>query len=231
MKALVIDDHPVVLKGCSDVLKMASFDSVLLASNLTEGVNLVRRHKPDVVVLDLKFRSDPLGGLNFLRWLRMHDRTIAVVVLTMHAESGIARRAIEAGANAFVAKDAGADELLSALRKVRAGETYLSRRIAVELAFKPALSDAFHDLTLRELETLLHIGAGARYGVIADRLHVSYKTVVNMVAGLKRKLGVGTLGQLTVVAIGSEPRPLETTGSKKRAGIASRLRSVTPSQT
>lgn len=90
--------------------------------------------------------------------------------------------------------------------------------------------DAFHDLTLRELETLQLIGAGASYEVIADRLHVSYKTVVNMVAGLKRKLGVDTLGQLTLVAIGGEPRPLETTGSRK-AGLASRMRSATPSNT
>ncbi|MEI9902441.1 MAG: response regulator transcription factor [Hyphomicrobium sp.] len=213
MKALIIDDHPVVLKGCGDVLKMASVESVLLAPSLTEGVNLYRRHKPDVIVLDLKFRSEPLGGLYFLHWLRLHDRTTAVIVLTMHSEPGIVRRVIEARANAFVAKDGGADELFAALQKIRAGETYLSPRLAQDLAFNRVASDAFHDLTLRELETLRLIGSGTRYEAIADRLHVSYKTVVNTVAGLKRKLGADTLGELTRVAVtGARPtdRPFVT---------------------
>jgi two-component system, NarL family, invasion response regulator UvrY len=201
MKALLIDDHPVVLQGCRDLLHLVPVEAVFLASNLTEGVNLYRRHKPDVIILDLSLQSDALGGLNFLQWLRVHDSTTAVIVFTMHSEPGIARRAIEAGANAFVAKDGNGDDLLTAIRMVKAGECYISTGLAIDMAFDRDQFDVFDGLTLRELDTLKLIGRGARYETIAERLHVSYKTVVNIVSILKRKLGVGSLGELTRVAI------------------------------
>ncbi len=201
MKALVIDDHPVVLQGCRDLLRLVPVEPIFLATDLTEGVNLYRRHKPDVIILDLSLHSDNLSGLNFLQWLRVHDSTTAVIVLTMHSEPGIARRAIEAGANAFVTKDGNGDDLLTAIRMVKAGESYISTGLAIDMAFDRDQFDVFDDLTLRELDTLKLIGRGARYENIAERLHVSYKTVVNIVSILKRKLGVGSLGELTRVAI------------------------------
>ncbi|MTD95730.1 response regulator [Hyphomicrobium sp. xq] len=205
MKALVIDDHPVVLQGCLDLLRLVAVDPVFLASDLTEGVNLYRRHKPDLIILDLSLGSDTLSGLNFLQWLRVHDSTAAVIVLTMHTEPGIARRAIEGGASAFVCKDGNCDDLLTAIRKVKAGEIYVSPELAIGMAFDRDQFDVFGDLTLRELDTLKLIGSGGRYEAIAEQLHVSYKTVVNIVSSLKRKLGAGSLGELTRVAITGHP--------------------------
>lgn len=123
----------------------------------------------------------------------------------MHSEPGIARRAIEAGARAFVSKDGKCDDLLTAIRKVKAGEIYVSPELAIGMAFDRDQFDVFGDLTLRELDTLKLIGSGARYEAIAERLHVSYKTVVNIVSSLKRKLGAGSLAELTRVAITGHP--------------------------
>jgi DNA-binding NarL/FixJ family response regulator len=201
MKALIIDDHPLVLQGCRDLLGAACGYELLGAPTLREGLRLYRRHEPDVVVLDLSIQSDALSGLNFLNWLRLHDRTTAVIVFTMHSDAGMAKRAIEAGANAFVTKDGNINDLLVALRQIEQGKSFISADVATKLAFNRDLPDAFADLTLRELDTLKLLGAGRRYEGIAGELNVSYKTIVNTVSALKRKLGARSLGELTRVAI------------------------------
>ncbi len=215
MKVLVIDDHLVVLQGCRDLLRLVPTEAVFLVSNLTDGLNVYRRHRPDVIILDLSLQSEAMGGLNFLRWLRINDGTTAVIVLTMHSDPGIVRRAIEAGANAFVAKDGNSDDLLVAIRKVAAGDTYVSPGPAISMAFDRDEPDLFRGLSLRELDTLNLVGAGARYEAIAEQLHVSYKTVVNIVSSLKRKLGARSLAELTRVAITGNA--VETRGSEKKA--------------
>lgn len=201
MKVLVIDDHLLVLEGCRHLLRIAGIEPVFLADTAVEAAAIYRRHRPEVIILDLSLESEALGGLNFLQWLRLHDRATRVIVLTMHSDPGIARRAIEAGANAFVAKDSSANELLAALDKVTAGGSYVSPHIAMDMAFDREPLDVFESLGLREFHTLRLLGAGARYEAIAAELHVSYKTVVNTVSSLKRKLGAGSLGELTRIAI------------------------------
>jgi DNA-binding NarL/FixJ family response regulator len=201
MKVLVIDDHLVVLRGCRDLLRLIPTDAIFLSSSLNDGLNQYRRHKPDLIILDLSMQSEAMGGLNFLRWLRVNDGATAVVILTMHGEPGIVRRAIAAGANAFVAKDGNSDDLLVAIKKVAAGQTYISPKLAINMAFDRGQHDAFGELSLRELDALNLIGAGVRYEAIAEQLHVSYKTVVNIVSTLKRKLGARSLAELTRVAI------------------------------
>jgi DNA-binding NarL/FixJ family response regulator len=121
----------------------------------------------------------------------------------MHSDPMIAARALEAGANGYVLKDASPDELIKAFEKVRAGSPYLSPDMAMQVALvRTGLRrDRLSDLTPRELETLTLLAQGKPYGQIAEELSVSYKTVVNMSSQLKQKLDARNLPDLIRLAV------------------------------
>ncbi|MEI9902439.1 MAG: response regulator transcription factor [Hyphomicrobium sp.] len=205
MKVLIVDDHPVVIQGCRRLLENTQVRDIYAASTLAEAFRLYRQKQPDVVVLDLSLRPETLGGLSFIRRMRLHDRHIRIIVLSMHTDPGIARRAINLGANAYVSKDASPSEFVAAFEKVLHGHVYVSSDMAVDLAFEPKSTGALQALSLRELETLSLIAAGHPYASIAEELHVSYKTVVNTVALLKQRFKVRTLPELTRIAVTALP--------------------------
>jgi DNA-binding NarL/FixJ family response regulator len=205
MNVLIIDDHSVVVQGCRRLLEGLRVDDIVVASTLPQGFRLYRQRHPDVVILDLSLQSRALSGLSFIRRMRLHDRNVPIMVLSMHADPGIARRALLLGANAYVVKDASPQEFIDAFQKVSHGHKYISQELAQGLAFEDDQPSLLKALTLRELETLSLLAAGKSYGVIAEELHVSYKTVVNTIAVLKQKLGVRTLSALTRIAVEAIP--------------------------
>src|SRR4029078_6984564 len=139
----------------------------------------------------------------FIRRLRLHDARTPVLVFTMHSDPVIVSRALEGAAAAYVRKDTSSAEVLKAFQKVRDGRPYLSHDLASEVAFMEARGTAnpLKRMTVRELQTLALIGEGKHYSVIAEHLHVSYKTVANTCTQLKAKLGVRTLPELMRLAI------------------------------
>ena len=73
-RVLVVDDHPIILEGCVQLLKAAGVDQIVQAQSATEGFRLYRTQKPDVVILDLAMRTGTLNGLSFIRRVRLHDQ-------------------------------------------------------------------------------------------------------------------------------------------------------------
>ena len=203
MKVLVIDDHPIVIQGCRRLLEDAGVDEIYVAATLSEGFRLYRQKQPDMIIVDLSMQSGALGGLSFIRRLRVHDDRTPILVLSMHSDRMIVSRALEVGANGYVLKDTSPDEFSKAFRRVRDGQPYLSHDLASQIAFMEARGDRnpLSRMTLRELQTLSLIAEGKPYISIAEELHVSYKTVVNTCAQLKAKLGVRTLPELMRIAI------------------------------
>ena len=203
MQVLVIDDHPIVIQGCRRLLEDMGAEETYYASSLTEGFRLYRKKHPDVIVLDLSMPSGALGGLSFIRRLRVHDKRTPVLVLSMHSDPVIVRRALSVGANGYILKDTSSEEFIQALRQVRDGQHYLSHELASQIAFMEARGSQspLNAMTLRELQTLSLIAEGKPYIAIAEELHVSYKTVVNTCAQLKSKLGVRTLPELMRIGI------------------------------
>ena len=126
-----------------------------------------------------------------------------VLVFTMHSDPVIVSRALEVGATGYVLKDTSPDEVLKAFQAVRDGRSYLSHDLALEVAFMETrgTTNPLKRMTMRELQTLTLIAEGKPYGVIAEHLHVSYKTVANTCTQLKAKLGVRTLPELMRIAI------------------------------
>lgn len=202
-RVLVIDDHPIVLRGCRQLLEGVGVSQFLEAESVAEGFHLYRTQKPDVLILDLAMRTGTLNGLSFLRRLRVHDTEIPVLVFTMHSDPIIVSRALELGATGYVLKDSSPDELVRAFQRVREGRHYLSQELAAEVAFNQARekTNPLRRLSLRELQTLALVAEGKPYGVIAEHLSVSYKTVANTCTQLKTKLGAHTLPELMRLAI------------------------------
>ncbi len=126
---LVIDDHPIVLQGCRRMLEDAGVGTVLDSRELAAGYRLYRRHRPDVVIVDLAMQGSGLGGIDLIRRIRAHDQRARVLVFSMHSDPIIVARALEAGATGYVLKDTSSEELKKAFEQVRAGVPYLSNDI------------------------------------------------------------------------------------------------------
>lgn len=211
---LIIDDHPFVLQGCARILEEAEVARVLQSNGLADGYRQYRAHRPNVIIVDLSIKTATLGGLSFVRRLRLHDKKTPILVLSMHSDPMIIRRALEAGATGYVLKDAPSEEFLRAFNTVRQGKPYLSHEVASEIAFSETLaaSSPLQSLTVRELQTLALISEGKSYGDIADELSISYKTVANTTSQIKNKLGARSLPELMRIAIQHLPAPSSRRG-------------------
>ena len=200
---LIIDDHPIVLQGCRRMLEDAGVTVVLEARDAVSGYRLYRRHRPDVVIIDLAIQGSGLGGLPLIRRISAHDRRVGILVFSMHSDPIIVARALEAGATGYVLKDTSSEDLLEAFEKVRAGKPYLSNNLAMQVALvhTPARQNPLAELTPRELQTLALLAEGKPYGRIAEEINVSYKTVVNVSSQLKQKLDARNLPELIRTAV------------------------------
>jgi two-component system, NarL family, invasion response regulator UvrY len=200
---LIIDDHPIVLQGCRRVLEDVGVDTVLTARDLVSGYRLYRRHRPNVIIVDLALQGSGLAGLSLIQRIKSHDARARILVLSMHSDPIIAARALRAGAIGYVIKDTSSEELAEAFEKVRGGTPYLSDDLAMQVALvgTGVHRDPLADLTARELRTLALLAQGKSYGHIADELNVSYKTVVNTCSQLKDKLNAKNLPELIHAAV------------------------------
>ena len=200
---VIIDDHPLVLQGCARLLEDERSVRVLQYARFADGYRHCKAKRPQVVITDLSVGGMTFGGISFVRRLRLHDKTTPVLVLSMHSDPLVIRRALEAGATGYVAKHAPADELLAAFDSVRDGKPYVSYDMACELSFSEAANNKspLSSLSVRELQTLSLVAEGKPYGAIADELGISYKTVANTASQIKTKLGARSLPELMRIAI------------------------------
>jgi two-component system, NarL family, invasion response regulator UvrY len=214
---LVVDGHPIVLQGCRCVLEGAGV-GVFVASDVTSGFKLYRRHRPDVVIVDLIMPGNWLGGLPLIQRISSYDSKARILVFSMHNDPIIITRALEAGAVGYVLKDTASADLLTAFEAIRAGKNFLSPELAMKIALAHAPTkqqNPLAKLTRRELQTLSLLAEGRHHAYIAEELGVSYKTVVNLVYVLKNKLRARTLLEVVRIAVQlqfatSRPMPFAT---------------------
>lgn len=206
-KVLIVDDHPIVLEACRLLLTTAGVETVIHASSIVEAFRAYRSLRPDIIISDLTIRSGVLDGISFIRRLRLLDKVTPILVFSMHTDPVIISRTLEAGATGYLWKTTCAEEFVEAFQKVRRGVRYLSHEVASELAFMEVRGreNPLGTLTLRELQTLALIASGKPYGLVAEELHVSYKTIANTVSHIKTKLGARTLPELMRIGISHLP--------------------------
>ena len=203
--ALVIDDHPITHLGASRLLREMGYERVAQAMSGDEALRLLQEEAPapDLIVLDISLPGT--GGLDLVAPLRAAVPQARILIFSMNDQTGFAARALQAGAQGFLSKNAAPDDFRAAIRTLEAGEFYLSAKQALALATlrAGAAADPLAALSDRERQVLALIGRGFSLQAIADELDVSYKTDANTSSALKKKLGVDGINGLMKFALDS----------------------------
>lgn len=203
-RALVIDDHPITHLGASRLLRDLGYDPVGQAMSGEEALDqLTRDPAPDLIVLDISLPG--AGGLDLVAPLLAAALDARILVFSMNDQTGFAARALQAGAQGFLSKNAPPSDFRDAVRTLEAGEFYLAPKQAMALATMRAgaAGDPLGALSDRERQVLALIGQGHALQAIADQLGVSYKTAANTSSALKKKLGVDGINGLMKFALDS----------------------------
>jgi DNA-binding NarL/FixJ family response regulator len=191
IRVLVVDDHPVVRDGMRMLFDSRTEVAVVgEAAGGAEAVELARRLRPDVVIMDVHMPG--LNGIEATRRLIDTQPGIGVLVLTMYDDDTVFG-AMQAGARGYLLKGAEQDEIVRAVAAVARGEAIFGAPVASRIAgwfasVRPKTADTFSELTSREREILDLVAAGANNGAIASRLCLSSKTVANHVSNILTKL-------------------------------------------
>ena len=198
IRVLIADDHKIVRDGLKRILAGTSDVQVSAeAASGEEALALVKTQDFDVVMLDMSMPG--LSGLDLIKRLRIEKPKLRILVLSMHGEQQYAARALRAGAAGYLNKDSASEALLGALRKVAAGGMHIPDAAAAgllsgERPAHAALSD-------REFEVLRLLVEGLGPTDIAERLHLSVKTVSTHKTRILEKLSLGSTAELVRYAL------------------------------
>ncbi len=195
---LMVDDHTIVREGLKHVLEPIAHEwSITEAASAFQALEFLRRQHFDLAIVDLSMPG--MNGLDLIRRIKSGYPDVTVLVLSMHAEEQYAMRTFKAGADGYVTKDKAAAELITAVRKVAAGGTYVTASLAESVVKRlngqqaePLLSG----LSDRELEVLKRIVSGDRLTDIAKALHLSVKTVSSHKTRIQDKLDLPNIAAL-----------------------------------
>ena len=203
IRLIIADDHTIVRSGLKQLFSMAKDIEVLgEASNGSELLQLLVFQEADLVLLDLSMPGN--NGIQLISRLKEAHPELRILVLSMHDELPVAKRALNAGAMGFITKGSGPETLLAAARKVAGGRRYIDPSFAEQLMFDHAFSDstAPHEkLSTRELQVLTLLTGGKSVNEIADELLISNKTVSTHKSRLMEKLGIRSNAELVRYAI------------------------------
>jgi two-component system, NarL family, response regulator NreC len=199
IRVVIADDHAVVRRGLRHVLDSEpSFEVLAEASTFDDARRYVRGHHPDVLVLDLNM---PGGStLEHIPSIRAECPETQIVVLTMQDEPAYARQALSAGALGYVLKEAAEAELVEAIRRAAAGDTYLNPRLGARVAAEPPPGPP-DGLSEREVDVLRMIALGHTNTEISEQLFLSVRTVETHRAHIQQKLRLGTRAELVRYAL------------------------------
>lgn len=203
-RILIADDHAIVRDGLKRIIEATP--DLEIAGEATNGdqcLALVRSGDYDLALIDMSMPGR--SGIELIKAIKSERPKLRMLVLSMHAEEQYAVRAIRAGASGYLTKDSASSLLVQAVRKVAAGGVYISPSVGEQLARslgggQPA--ELPHTtLSDRELEVFLALVGGASVSDIADRLHLSVKTVSTHKSRIMEKMGMTNLPDLVKYAV------------------------------
>jgi len=200
-RVLIVDDHPVFRHGISALIN-AEADLVVCgeAASASTALEAMRQLEPDVALLDISLPGT--NGIELVKLMKAERPKLPLLMLSMHDESLYALRALKAGALGYVMKAEALTHILDALRKVLGGEVYVSPRFGEQLIFQAIHSpeggsgSPVDKLSDREVEVLGWLGRGLGTKKIAEKLHLSVKTIETHRAHIKEKLGFRDAAEL-----------------------------------
>ena len=203
---LIVDDHPIVRHGLGQLIDDTEGMSVCgSASNHAEALQTLKQTKTDLVIVDLSLGDE--SGLDLVKKLHALHPELPVLVLSMHDEAYYADRVLRAGAMGYIMKQEAAEQMISAIHQVLSGNVYLSESMAASMLTRFVGRKVVRGgtpvdhLTDRELQVLGLIGKGLGTRQIAEKLHLSVKTVENHREHIKAKLKLRTSAELVRYAV------------------------------
>jgi DNA-binding NarL/FixJ family response regulator len=198
IRLLLAEDHAIVRAGLKQLFALV--DDIVVAGEASSGsqvLELLRRDLVDLVLLDLGMPG--IDGANLITRIRAHYPSLPLLVLSMHNEPQIARRALKAGAGGYLTKDSEPELLLAAIRKVAGGGRFIDPALAELMAFDSVAppGERLHDrLTAREYQILALLVRGASLNEVAAKLSISNKTVSTHKARLMQKMALRSNAEL-----------------------------------
>jgi DNA-binding NarL/FixJ family response regulator len=193
-RVLIVDDHPAVREALrSRIERLPDFEVCGEAADMSEALRLVADAKPDIAVVDISLKSG--SGIDLIKRIKDRNDRVRILVWSMHGETHYAERALRAGALGYITKDESTDKIIEAIRRVLEGKVWLSETTAERMLLR-AVGTAKQDvvrapvetLADRELEVFRLIGNGVKTADIAERLHLSVKTVETYRDRIRHKL-------------------------------------------
>lgn len=206
LRIVVIEDHGITRQGLCFLLdKESDIEVVGQAEDGREGIKLVRKLKPDIVITDISMPN--LNGVDATRQIAREFPNIKVIALSMHASKLFVADMLKAGASAYLLKECLLGELMDAIRTVTAGGTYLSAKVAGVVVsdyvkhLTGVAESPLETLTTREREVLQMIGEGKNTKEIALALHVGTKAIEANRRKIMEKLDAHSVAELVKIAI------------------------------
>ena len=195
IRILLADDHPVVRRGLkTSIEEDPSLKVIAEAGDGVEALDLIRKHKPQLAILDIDMpRLDGLGVAKEVRRLQLDTQ---MIFLSFHQDEDIVRAVLSAGGKGYLVKDSAMQEIVVAINTVVSGKTYVSSAIAVQLLAGPDSSgessqnSLIRDLTASERRILQLIAEGLSSKEIGNELSIHYRTVENHRTNICRKLKI-----------------------------------------
>jgi DNA-binding NarL/FixJ family response regulator len=195
-RVLIVDDHPAVREALAfRIGRQRDLEVCGEAADVSEALRLVAETQPDVAVVDITLKTG--NGIDLIKRIKDRNDHVRILVWSAHSETLYAERALRAGALGYVNKDQATDQIVEAVRRVLQGKVWLSDAMAERL-LQRAVGGGRQEVTRspldaladRELEVFRLIGQGVKTAEIAERLHLSVKTVETYRDRIRQKLNI-----------------------------------------
>ena len=204
-RILIVDDHPIVREGLEALISRETDLSVCgQAEGISEALDLASSTKPDLAIVDISLKDG--SGIDLIRQLNANNPTLRVLVSSIYDEALYAERSLHAGAIGYISKQEATRSIITAIRQVLNGRIYLSDRMSQHLVRRMVGRErlpsglSVDSLSDRELQVFTLVGSGLTTSQIADRLHLSVKTIETYRQRIKEKLDLSNAVELVRAA-------------------------------
>lgn len=210
-KIVIVDDHQMFIDGITSLLSdEPEFNVLSNASGAEELMDILRKSECDILLLDLNLGSE--NGMDIIPVIKKYYSSVKILIITMYNEPGLIQNAFDHGADGYLLKSAGKDEVLNAMRKVREGISYKMPDLnmgshVIQSESSRIYSDDFlkrNNLTSRETDIIVLMARSYSTREIADQLCISEMTVSTHRKNIKAKLGLKNLASIVKFAFDNQ---------------------------
>jgi DNA-binding NarL/FixJ family response regulator len=194
-RIVIVDDHPAVREALAlRIGRQHDLEVCGEAADMGEALRLVAETQPDVAVIDISLKTG--SGIDLIKRIKDRNHRVRMLVWSMHSEALYGERALRAGALGYIHKDQATDKIVEAIRRVLEGKVFLSDALADRMLHRAVggreeiQRSPFDALADRELEVFRLIGEGTKTAEIAERLHLSVKTIETYRDRIRQKLNL-----------------------------------------